>query len=248
MGTAARIPETGQRGRGERAIEVPERFFLEHRGDRRDRRGVAQRHHRGQRLLASVIVAERGLKLGKPCRVLHVRQSAGGCEAHRLLGRLHHGADPGARGIARDADGRPDSGDAHLGHAVGEQREDALLALRQVLGFAQKADPGERDHAHERFRIFQEVGKPRRQDCCCVGVAGAPALDQRTGGVHAQRPVGRIERLARIHLRLRWRGRCGLRVLPAEQRREQSHHFTWEPGFTSPGSSMAVCSRSPPLA
>src|SRR5262249_51197840 len=72
--------------------------------------------------------------------------------------------------------------------------------------------------------------------------------DQLIDGVHPDRAVGRVERHGRNLLRLGRRRRLRLRLLLAEERREDPHHFTLEPGFTSPGSSMAVFSRSPPLA
>src|SRR5438128_2957773 len=245
---AARISESRQRRRRQGPVELPQRIVLEHLGDLGHRRWVAERHQGGERFLPAVIVRERGLQLPERGGVLHVGESASGGEPHRFLAGFQDRPDLCARSVAGEPQRRPDRRRADLENWIRQQGEHRALASGEVLRLAQEPHARERRGADERLRIREQIGEPGSEDPGRLHVARTPALEQRADGVDAQRSVGRFERLARVDPGIGGGfGLCLRRPLP-EQRGEETHHFTLDPGFTSPGSSMAVCSRSPPLA
>src|SRR5438876_6770378 len=248
MTGAARIPESRQRRRRQGPVELPQRIVLEHLGDLGHRRWVAERHQGGERFLPAVIVRERGLQLPEGGGILHVGERASGGEPHRFFAGFQDCPDPRPRRLAGEPQRRPDRRGADLGNGIGQQREHRALASEEVLRLAQQPHAGERRGADQRLRVLEQIAKPGSEDPSRVDVARTPALEERAGGVHAQRSIGRIERLARVELCIGRPFGLRLRLPLPEQRGEEAHHFTLDPGFTSPGNSMAVCSRSPPLA
>src|SRR5437016_269189 len=248
MTGAARIPESRQRRRRQGPVELPQRIVLEHLGDLGHRRWVAERHQGGERFLPAVIVREAGLQLPEGGGILYVGECASGGEPHRFFAGFQDCPDPRPRRLAGEPQRRPDRRGADLGNGIGQQREHRALASGEVLRLAQQPHAGKRRGADQRLRVLEQIAEPGSEDLSRVDVARTPALEERAGGVHAERSIRRIERLARVELCIGRPFGLRLRLPLPEQRGEEAHHFTLDPGFTSPGNSMAVYSRSPPLA
>ena len=70
--SAPLVSKARQRRGDERAIEVPERLVLEQLGQRLRSARVAERHHRRQRLLPPVLLAQGPEQLGERCRIVLV--------------------------------------------------------------------------------------------------------------------------------------------------------------------------------